>query len=161
MINYVVGDLLGAPQKVIIHGVNCQGVMGSGVAAQIRKKWPIVFEQYALEHKAFGLKLGTIIPVETSDGKIIVNCVTQNNFGRSGEQFVDYDAIKKCFNQINDKVNTWGVTEIALPFIGAGLGGGDWNIIENIIVKSAKNFIPIVYSFDGKMPSGSSIESII
>jgi O-acetyl-ADP-ribose deacetylase (regulator of RNase III) len=145
MINYVVGDLLGAPQKVIIHGCNAQGVMGSGVAVQIRNKWPNVYKLYELEHKTFGLKLGTIIPVETPDGKIIVNCITQDNFGRSGERFVDYDAIKNCFDQLNDKVDAWEVTEIAMPRIGAGLGGGDWPTIEDIIVKSAKNFIQVVY----------------
>lgn len=146
MINYVTGDLLGATQKVIIHGCNAQGIMGSGVAKVIKEKWPEVYEVYALKHKTFGLTLGDIIPVTTSDGKIVVNCITQENFGRDGLQYCDYDAIEKCFIQLNDRALDWEVTEMALPKIGAGLGGGDWNIIESIIVKTAKNYVPVVYS---------------
>lgn len=148
MINYVTGDLLGATQKVIIHGCNAQGVMGSGVARQIRARWPNVYEVYHLKHKVFGLDLGDIIPVATLDGKIIVNCITQDGFGRTGNRYVDYDAIARCMEQINDRVSNWEVSEIAMPRIGAGLGGGDWTIIESIILKHARNFIPVVYDFD-------------
>ena len=146
MINYVTGDLLGATQKVIVHGCNTHGIMGSGVAKVIKERWPEAYEVYSLKHKTFGLTLGDIIPVNTPDGKIIVNCITQENFGRDGKQYCDYDAIEKCFTQLNERAIDWEVSEIALPKIGAGLGGGDWNIIEVIIVKTAKNYTPIVYS---------------
>lgn len=146
MIHYVTGDLLGATQKVIVQGCNAQGVMGSGVARVIRERWPEVFETYSLHHKTFGLKLGDVIPVTTADGKIIANCITQENFGRDGRQYCDYDAIEKCFVQLNDRAIDWEVNEMALPKIGAGLGGGDWSIIEGIIVKTAKNYQPVVYS---------------
>ena len=146
MIHYVTGDLLGATQKVIVHGVNAQGVMGSGVAKVIRAKWPEVFESYSLHYKTFGLKLGDILPVTTSDDKIVVNAVTQDKFGRDGVQYCDYAAIAQCFDQINARALDWEVTEIVMPKIGAGLGGGDWNIIESIIVKTAKNYTSVVYS---------------
>lgn len=145
MIKYVTGDLLNAPQKVIVHGCNSHGVMGSGVAKVIRQKWPNVFEIYHLKYKTFGLALGSILPVATPDGKIIVNCITQENYGKDGALYVDYDAIEKCFIQINDRAPSWEVTEIALPKLGAGLGGGNWEIIEDIIVRTSKNFIPFVY----------------
>lgn len=146
MIQYVTGDLLEANQKVIVHGVNMKGVMGSGVAKAIRARWPEVYEAYHLHFKTFGLNLGDILPVTTDDGKIIVNAVTQQNFGRDGQQYCSYDAIEKCFIQINDRAIDWEATEIALPKIGAGLGGGSWTVIENIILKTAKNYTPVVYS---------------
>ena len=40
------GNLLEQTKGVIIHGCNCQGVMSSGIALQIRNKWPGVFETY-------------------------------------------------------------------------------------------------------------------
>lgn len=147
MITYVTGDLLGANQKVIVHGCNNRGIMGSGVAAQIRAKWPNVYEVYALKHRVFGLDLGDVIPVATMDGKIIVNAVTQDGFGRDGRRYVDYAAIERCFVTINDRVHGWEVTEIALPRIGAGLGGGDWTIIEGIINRTATFYTPVVYDF--------------
>lgn len=147
MINYIVGDLLEAKEKVIVHGCNNYGVMGSGVAKQIRDKWPNVFDEYHLKYKVFGLELGSIIPVETTDGKIIVNAITQDGFGKDGARYVVYEAVEKCFILINEKAYDWNASEIAMPRIGAGLGGGDWTIIEDIITRTAKNYVPIVYDF--------------
>ncbi len=147
MITYVTGDLLGATQKVIVHGCNNRGVMGSGVARQIRARWPNVYEVYSLRHKVFGLELGDIVPVATLDDKIIVNAITQDGFGRDGQRYVDYAAIERCFETINDRVDAWEVTEVAMPRIGAGLGGGDWNVIESIITRTATNYTPVVYDF--------------
>lgn len=147
MINYIKGDLLGAKEKVIVHGCNNRGIMGSGVARQIRERWPTVYSTYELKHSVFGLELGSIIPVKTTDGKIIVNAITQDGFGRDGGQYVIYEALEKCFDQINDRAPVWNVSEIAMPRIGAGLGGGNWQIIEGIILKTAKNYTPVVYDW--------------
>lgn len=148
MINYIKGDLLKAPQKVLAHGANAFGAMGSGVAKVIRAKWPNVYEIYNLRYKTFGLELGDIIPVATYDGKIVVNCITQQNAGHDGKQYVDYDSIATCMEKINNRVIDWEVSEVAMPRIGAGLGGGDWDRIEDIIIKAATNFTPVVYSID-------------
>jgi O-acetyl-ADP-ribose deacetylase (regulator of RNase III) len=121
--------------------------MGSGVARQIRARWPNVYEVYAVKHRVFGLDMGTILPVATLDGRIIVNAITQDGFGRDGKVYVNYDAIERCFKTINDRVHSWEVTEVALPFIGAGLGGGDWNVIEEIINRTATFYTPVVYDF--------------
>jgi len=142
---YKQGNLLEAPQRVLVHGTNNKGVMGSGVARQIRSRWPNVYEVYALKHKVFGLDLGDVIPVATLDGKIIVNAVTQDGFGRDGQRYVDYAAIERCFEVINDRVQSWEVSEVAMPRIGAGLGGGDWSVIESIINRTAKFYTPVVY----------------
>ena len=129
---YKQGDLLGSPYKVIVHGCNSHGVMGSGIAKQIRSKWPNVYEIYALRHTTFGLTLGDIIPVATLDGKLVVNGITQTLYGRTGDKFVDYDAVAQVIDKVDAHVKSWGVTEVAFPFIGAGLGGGDWDVIEDI-----------------------------
>lgn len=145
MIKYVNGDLLASNLKVIAHGCNCQGVMGSGIARQIRNKWPNVYEVYKLRHSVMGLDLGTILPIRTLDGRIVVNCMTQDNFGQDSKQYASYDAIERCIVAINSNVDIWEVTEVGFPKIGAGLGKGDWDRIEDIIVRNAKNFIPVVY----------------
>jgi len=147
MIKYLTGDLLASPHKVLIHGCNDHGAMGSGIAKQIRAKYPNVYEIYHLRYKTFGLDLGDIIPVQSLDGKIIVNAITQHGSGHDGKRYVDYDAVEKCFVQLNDRAIDWEVTEMALPRLGAGLGGGDWSVIEEIIVRISTNFTPIVYDF--------------
>lgn len=146
MIKYVTGDLLASPLKVIAHGCNCHGLMGSGIAKQIRDRWPNVYEVYRLKYQVMGLELGTILPVRTLDNRLVVNCMTQYDCGHDGRLYVDYDAIEQCMVAINNHVDTWEVTEVGFPKIGAGLAGGDWDRIENIIVRAAKNFIPVVYT---------------
>lgn len=148
MIKYTLGSILNCNQKVLVHGCNNLGVMGSGVAKQIRAKWPYAYESYNLQFKIFGLPLGSIIPVPTSDGKIIVNAITQDGFGKDGKQYVSYDAIAKCFDKINvNAAEVWNVTEIAYPRIGAGLGGGNWVEIERLLSASATNYTPVVYDY--------------
>ena len=146
MIRYVQGDLLASNLEVIAHGCNCRGVMGSGIARQIRAKWPNVYEVYKLKHQVMGLELGTILPIRTLDGRLVVNCMTQQSFGGDGQQYMDYDAIERCIAAMDHQVRDWGAAEIGMPKIGAGLGGGDWDRIEDIIVRNAKNFIPVVYT---------------
>lgn len=145
MIRYVKGDLLNSNMKVIAHGCNCHGVMGSGIARQIRDRWPNVYEVYNLKYRVMGLELGTILPVLTPDGRVVINCMTQQDFGGDGKRYVDYDAIATCISAIDSSVGNWDVSEVGFPMIGAGLAGGDWNTIETIIVANAKNFIPVVY----------------
>ena len=147
MIKYLTGDLLKSPHKVLLHGCNDHGAMGSGIAKQIRAQFPNVYEIYHLRYKTFGLNLGDIIPVQTLDGKIIVNCITQHGAGHDGRKYVDYDAVEACFLQLNERAIDWEVSEMAMPRIGAGLGGGDWKVISEIIERCSTNFEPIVYDF--------------
>lgn len=46
MIKIVKGDILQASEDIIGHQVNCQGVMGAGLAKQIRNKYPHVYDEY-------------------------------------------------------------------------------------------------------------------
>jgi O-acetyl-ADP-ribose deacetylase (regulator of RNase III) len=146
MIRYVKGDLLASNLEVIAHGCNCRGVMGAGIAKQIRNTWPNVYEIYRLKYDTMGLELGSILPVRTLDGRLVINCMTQDGFGSNDTQHVVYDAIASCMVAIDDRARDWEVTEIGMPRIGAGLGGGDWDLIEDIIVRNAKNFLPVVYT---------------
>ena len=136
---YKKGNLIHASEGVIAHGCNNRGVMGSGVARAIRDAYPEAYDIYKKFYKLHGLELGMII---CHYGKPhVVNCITQNGFGKDGKQYVDYAAIRKCMRTINSA----RYFEVAMPKIGAGLGGGDWNVISKIIEEESLNFQPIVY----------------
>lgn len=144
-IEYVKGDLFDTEQTVIVHGCNAQGVMGSGVAKIIREKYPKAYERYKKEYDLHQhLKLGSIIPVRCGD-KVVVNAITQDFYGKSSERFVSYDAVAECMRQIDMMYDLYGFTEVAMPQIGAGLGGGDWNVIAAIIESELKSIKPYVY----------------
>lgn len=130
MIQTKVGNLLDVKQGVIVHGCNAQGVMGSGVAAQIKKKWPEAYTVYR-EHWAGTTRgLGEISYTQVAPGLLVVNAVTQRFFGRDGARYVSYDAVADAFAQIR---KTFCGSPVHFPKIGAGLGGGNWDIIAAII----------------------------
>ena len=143
MIEYRKGNLLDVTSGIIAHGVNCQGVMGSGVAKAVREKYPHVYEKYTKDVKSwvegFGSTVGQLGRVQfvAVDSKLVVaNCFTQDFFGTLKRQ-VDYDAVAVCFHELNKYKDLYG--QLNIPKIGAGLGGGDWNVIESIIKSEYKD----------------------
>ncbi len=133
------GNLLDITKGHIVHGCNAQGVMGSGVALAVKQKYPQVFQDYMHIHKGTGLHLGESYPVIINTELIIWNAITQEFFGRPVRN-CSYDAIQACFRSINDHIvqglegtSYMQPNEIHIPMIGAGLGGGNWNIIKTII----------------------------
>ena len=150
-IEYRVGNLLDTEAKYIVHGCNSKGIMGSGVALAIRNKWPSVFWDYKQEYDNHGLYLGTNIYSDTDDGKVIVNAITQKNFGRdSAVTYVSYAAIMSCMLDIERDMLRTGeeIQEIAMPLIGAGLANGKWDFIAPRIEKAFDVMKPIVYVLD-------------
>jgi len=133
-------------QKVLVHGCNCQGQMGSGVALLIRQIYPKAHKEYVDHCAKFKDKksdlLGTIQVVDCGD-KIIINSFTQLDFG-TGRQQVDYDALRNCFRLLNEYAKKNDIKEIVMPKIGSGLGGGSWDVISKIIEEESKDFQPIV-----------------
>ena len=152
MIQVFKGDVLKVNTGIIVHGCNCQGVMGSGIARSIREQFPKVFEVYRDRFEREGLALGNIESIEVGPSKFIVNANTQHLYG-IGERRVSYDAIAECFEKVNKLAfhieDSLGVAlPVVFPAIGAGLGGGDWEIIERIIDRSVgDHFQKILYVF--------------
>jgi O-acetyl-ADP-ribose deacetylase (regulator of RNase III) len=150
---YKQGDLLDAPEPIIIHGCNAMGVMGSGVARAIREKWPKAYTDYKYIYDVEGLSLGQIVWTIT-DGKYIANAITQKTYGRSFKRYVNYDAIETVFDKVRNEIESnttmtaQGPPYVAIPKIGAGLGGlggGDWSIISEIIDSVMYNYDIVVY----------------
>ena len=83
-----------------------------------------------------------------SNNRIIANMITQQNVATyPGEVVVSYEGIRAALEDLNDKAVTLGIKEVAMPKIGAGLGGGDWSIIEQIIEETSEDYTPYVYEF--------------
>lgn len=163
---YKTGDLLDAPEPVIVHGVNAQGRMGSGLAKFLRNRYPWAYDAYRSAYEKEGLRLGEVIwavgigkfvdGVKQKD-RIVGNAVTQEHYGYDGQRYVDYDAIRKTIQNMAEFAlqsqrgiiqiaNVQPITEIAFPMIGSKLGGGDWNTISVIIEQESGDvFQPIVY----------------
>lgn len=147
MIEYRKGDLFAEEHPLIAHGVNCQGVMASGVAKIVKEKYPKAYGSYieACEQRDQHDNLGRIR--FCMDGKVqIAHCFTQLYFGRDeGIRYVSYDAVDDCTYKLNKFMTNWKIPYVAMPKIGAGLGNGKWEIIEAIINTNLKDQKVVVY----------------
>ena len=134
MIEYRKGNLLDVKSGIIIHGCNAQGVMGSGVALAIKQKYPIVYNDYRAEYEYRHNKLflGTCIKSWVDDELMVINAITQQDYGRDGKRYVNYVAIVNVFSEAIVTASAYDYI-LNFPKIGAGLGGGDWSIIEQLI----------------------------
>jgi len=136
-VKYIEGDLLEMDKQfdLIVHGCNCFQTMGSGIAKSIREKYPEAWEidrDCKLTPKQ---RLGTIKYTTIQNEPIIVDAYTQFRYG-SDKMNADYNAIRSCMKAIKKEFSG---QKIGLPQIGAGLAGGDWDIIENIIEEELAN----------------------
>jgi len=140
MVKVCQGDILAVEKGIIVHGCNARGVMGSGLAKQVKEKWPACFETY--KQRLFfkpldgSSCLGEVIPHFINENLVIANAITQEDYGRTpGKVYVNYAAVKKCFTTIARAANDLQLP-VHYPMIGAGLGGGSWELIEQQIDKA-------------------------
>lgn len=140
--NVIKGDLiellLNGEFNVIVHGCNCFCTMGAGIAKQIKKRFPRVYESDLQTIRGDKNKLGNIRIIKYKNFDII-NAYTQYNYINITNRInVDYDAIRSCFKQIKKFYSKYNNIKIGYPLIGCGLAGGNWNIVRKIINEELK-----------------------
>ena len=131
-IKHVKGDILTTPTRnedtVICHQVNCCGVMGAGLAKQIRDKWPVVFDEYK---KICGTdKLGDSQNVKVGPHLYVANLFVQDGYGRD-KRYTNYAALTAAlFRAMKENPRA----TFRIPYgLGCGLAGGDWETVLDII----------------------------
>ena len=163
MVHFVKGNLLESNCDYICHQVNCQGKMNSGIAKQIREKWPIVYknymEKYNILNGVSSALLGDIQIVglwedyyATDFHQSVINMFSQEHYGYDGRRYTSYDAFWNCLNLIKRTVPK-GKT-IGFPKkIGCDRGGANWPVILEMITEvlgtEYKVFIYYVEGDDG------------
>lgn len=149
MIRYITGDLVKQSNEfdVIAHGCNCFCAMGSGIAPQIKNKFPEAYAVDCATTKGDKNKLGTITHTVVQDKPIVVNIYSQYGYGRQhGEMNLDYKALQLGLLAMKEKFS--GKT-FGLPKIGAGLAGGDWAVIERIIEEEMRGEYVTIVEWEG------------
>ena len=132
------GNILDAEHGIICHQVNCQLVMGAGLAKQIRDKYPHVYSEYrAMQGYAVNDRLGLCQIVEVKPKTLYVaNLFGQFHFRPRNIRHTDYGALAKALRDLANwrRNNCPPNFPIWIPFkMGCGLAGGDWNEVEALI----------------------------
>ncbi|MEK4790360.1 macro domain-containing protein [Bacillus sp. FSL K6-2971] len=143
MIRVIEGNILDTTKDIVCHQVNCKGVMGAGLAKQIKSKYPNVYKDYKrlcddekIKSRKNGL-LGATQFIDVSKSKTIANLFAQKNYGVKSRQ-TDYEAMELCLKSlkhvVSDDYSKYKDCSIAIPYgIGCGLAGGDWEIVSRMI----------------------------
>lgn len=146
MINYVKGDILECVTTgIIVQCCNAQGVQNSGIAKSIRAMYPNVYNDYKFDIDN-GLVLGGVSWWLKPDTRLAVaSIIGQEFYGRDKDVvYVSYEAIEVGLNIVFMEATYMETTYhggmmVNMPKIGCGLANGNWNIVSEIIIRTAKN----------------------
>ena len=140
MVTYVKGDLLESNVDYICHQANCRGRMGSGIASQIRRRFPKVYQVYRERYedalrvlRSPDQMLGSTDIVQIPDtDRYVVNMYSQRSYGYDGRCYTSYKAFKFILQELKKDIPT--NCTIGFPKgIGCGFGGAKWGTISKMI----------------------------
>ena len=133
MVILIEKDITTVTEGIICHQVNCQGVMGAGLAKRIREKFPRAYEEYMYQYRHMNLWLGNVVFAVVGPGLFVANLCGQDRYGRKG-LFTNYRAVRKCLVTVTDFKKEYQGYLVYIPdHMGCALGGGDWTKVLDII----------------------------
>lgn len=127
MLHIVEGNLFESRCSVLVNTVNCVGTMGKGLAAQFSWAYPEITPLYVRDCEVGRYRPGTVIPYTAKDGTVIACAATKGDWRYPSR----YDWVAQCLKGIQYAARP-GDT-IALPPLGAGLGGLDGRLVLNMV----------------------------
>jgi len=135
MIQYRIGNLLESEAEALVNTVNTVGLMGKGIALQFKNVFPNNYRLYYNACKNRDVKIGQLFVTEDESlltgKKIIVNFPTKTHWRFSSEYQYIEDGLTELVKVIKEKK----INSIAIPPLGSGNGGLDWNKVKQILEK--------------------------
>lgn len=130
-IGIVHGDLLSAGSDALVNPVNCVGAMGKGLALQFRRAFPENHAAYADACRRRLVRPGRMFVFATGHARprFVINFPTKRHW-RDASRMDDIDA---GLEDLRRTVRDRRITSIAVPALGSGLGGLDWEIVKELI----------------------------
>ena len=125
MIEFTKGDLFDDDAEALVNPVNCFGVMGKGLALEFKKRFPKNFKAYELYCELRYLSSGGIFTYEEND-RLIINAATKYHWNYPSS----IQAVNGCLRNIRLSIYLNEIKSIAIPALGCGLGGLDWDEVK-------------------------------
>ena len=133
MIEFTQGDILKTEADALVNTVNCVGVMGRGIALQFRKAYPENFKAYKKACDAKQVQPGTMFVHDLNSlylPRYIINFPTKRHW-KNKSQIED---IQSGLEDLVTVVRDRQIRSIAIPPLGCGLGGLDWEQVRELII---------------------------
>src|ERR1700733_3871817 len=137
MIQYKSGDILADDAEALVNTVNCVGIMGRGIALQFKNAFPKNFEVYEQACNRQEIQPGRMFVYENdslTDPRFIINFPTKRHWrGKSRIEDIESGLVA-----LVEEIKSREIRSIAIPPLGAGLGGLNWNEVRPRIEKALK-----------------------
>ena len=147
MIEYKNGDILREDVEAIVNTVNCVGIMGRGLALQFKNKFTQNFKEYQLACTNKEVQLGKMFVHQTGqliNPKYIINFPTKGHWKQNSK----IEDISNGLDDLIAVIEKYSIKSIAIPPLGSGLGGLDWNQVKKLIEEKLKNVNCTVILFE-------------
>jgi O-acetyl-ADP-ribose deacetylase (regulator of RNase III) len=138
-----VGDLFESGAQTLVNTVNTEGVMGKGVALEFRKRFPAMFEDYVERCQRGQVQLGRPYLYRGLHDAWVLNFPTKSTW-RSHSRLAD---IQSGLDYLKCHYREWGITSLAVPPLGAGLGGLEWRFVGRVLYRAFSKFDIPVYIY--------------
>lgn len=133
MITFTTGDMMVSSAEALVNTVNTVGVMGKGIALQFKEAFPVNFAIYVQACKDESLIPGKLLVTReknaAGEDKIIINFPTKKHWRFPSK----YEYIENGLKALADVIRNYGIKSIAIPPLGCGNGGLQWNIVRRMI----------------------------
>ena len=126
MIKEIQGNLFDSTAQILGHGVNCLGAMASGIAVEFKNRYPEMHEDYLVYCEEETLYPGAVMLWKERDDHYVANIASQYYPGSAASYHFALTGLDKVVDvaQQND------IESIAIPRIGCGVGGLDWQVMQ-------------------------------
>lgn len=140
MIRVLVGDLLSSQAQTLVNTVNCEGVMGKGIALDFKRRFPQMFADYVVRCSRHEVRLGQPYLYKSLLSPWILNFPTKDHW-RSVARIED---IVTGLTYLERHYKVWGIQSIAVPPLGCGNGGLEWKVVGKTLYRYLKRLeIPV------------------
>lgn len=134
-VSYTIGDIFKAADEniidIIVHQANCMSIMGSGIAALIKEKYPSAYKADVDDIRSPEKKLGSY-SFTFEEGVGVFNLYGQYLPGPN----TSYESLRLSLREMATLVEkVCPDAPIGLPLIGCGVGGGDWSVVSDILLE--------------------------
>ena len=132
MIRFIKGDLLAAEVEAQVNPVNCVGIMGGGLARAFSQRYPHIMPPYVQACREGTLRPGKVqgIPGDSpQDPSWIVNFPTMDLVTKPAR----LEWVEQGLAALLEFLDENGVRSVAIPALGAGIGGLQWEDVKRLI----------------------------
>ncbi len=126
-------DIFEIQADAIVNPVNCQGVMGKGIALEMKKRYPLSYQAYRTACECGRLRPGVLLYVAgRGDERSVIHFPTKDHWRQPSR----IEWIQAGIEDLKRHYEAWDLQSIAMPQLGCGLGGLNWDDVRPLIYRA-------------------------